>query len=241
MKLDARMLNLLGLLAIVAVLGLGVVSLIMPMYQGVQNASGELSLAEQTNEGYRNQLAQLTEAEVRKAEIEKSVAELRKEVPDSVQADTVLQVIADASAATGAFIDTSAFGEPATFTPRAEATEDGAAPSAPAPPPDPGASEGAAVAGAPASDGAGAAAVTPPADAGEATEGPERQVEIELTLSVENAAMATSFLDQLRGGSRSLLVTSAVAEKGGAHTVTNWEGTLKVKLLAFFYETGETK
>ena len=35
MKLDTRMLNLLGLLAIVAVLGLGVVSLIMPMYQGV--------------------------------------------------------------------------------------------------------------------------------------------------------------------------------------------------------------
>ena len=104
MKLDARMLNLLGLLAIVAVLGLGVVSLIMPMYQGVQNASGELALAEQTNEGYRNQLAQLAEAEGRKAEIEKSVAELRKEMPDHVQADTVLQVIAAATTASGAVL-----------------------------------------------------------------------------------------------------------------------------------------
>lgn len=241
MKLDNRMLNLLGLLVIVAVLGLGVVSLIMPMYQGVQNASSELSLAEQTNDGYRNQLAQLTEAEGRKAEIEQSVAELRKEVPDTVQADTVLQVIADASAATGAFIDASNFGEPAAFTPRTEVTEDGAAPAAPAPPPDPGASggdatAGAVAAGAESADG-GAAAV--PVDA--AAAGPEQQIEIELTLSVENTATAANFLDQLRSGSRSLLVTSAIAEKGSAHTVTNWEGRLKVKLLAFFYETGETK
>ena len=90
MKLDNRMLNLLGLLAIVTVLGLGVVSLIMPMYQGVQKASDELSLAKQTNESFRAKLTQLTEAEGRKADIEKSVAELRKEVPDNVQADTCL-------------------------------------------------------------------------------------------------------------------------------------------------------
>lgn len=239
MKLDTRMLNLLGLLAIVAVLGLGVASLIMPMYQGVQNASGELSLAEQTNDGYRSQLAQLTEAEGRKAEIQRSVAELRKEVPDNVQADTVLQAIADASAATGAFIDASTFGEPTAFTPRTEVTDDGAAPAAPAPPSDPGTGEGDAAASAPAADGADATA--PPADAGTAGAGPEQQIEIELTLSVENAAMAANFLDQLRAGSRSLLVTSAIAEKGSAHTVTNWEGTLKVKMLAFFYESGDTK
>lgn len=240
MKLDTRMLNLLGLLAIVAVLGLGVVSLIMPIYQGVQNASNDLSLAEQTNQGYRNQLAQLTEAEGRKAEIEKSVAELRKEVPDNVQADTVLQVIADASAATGAFIDTSTFGAPVAFAPRTEVTEDGAAPAAPAPPPDPGATGSDAAEGA-ATSGADAAAAGQPVDTGAAEAGPEQQVEIELTLSVESTAMAASFLDQLRAGSRSLLVTSAIAEKGSAHTVTNWEGTLKVKMLAFFYESGDAK
>lgn len=239
MKLDTRMLNLLGLLAIVTVLGLGVVSLIMPMYQGVQKTSDELSLAEQTNESFRAKLTQLTEAEGRKAEIEKSVAELRKEVPDNVQADTVLQAIADASAATGAFIDASTFGEPTAFAPRTAATEDGAAPAAPAPPSDPGTGEGDAAASAPPADGADATA--PPADAGTADAGPEQQIEIELTLSVENTAMAANFLDQLRAGSRSLLVTSAIAEKGSAHTVTSWEGTLKVKMLAFFYENGDNK
>lgn len=237
MKLDTRMLNLLGLLAIVAVLGLGAVSLIMPMYQGVQSASDELALAEQTNEGYRNQLAQLAEAEGRKAEIEQSVSELRKQVPNSVQADTVLQVIADASAATGAFIDSSAFGEPSAFAPRTEATEDGIAP-APEPTPDPAAADAAAGTGegdAASTGGAAAPAASAP------TAGPEQQVEITLTLSVESTAMAANYLDLLRSGSRSLLVTSAIAEKSSAHSVTGWEGTLTVKMLAFFYETGESK
>ncbi len=239
MKLDTRMLNLLGLLAIVAVLGLGVVSLIMPMYQGVQSTSGELSLAEQTNEGYRNQLAQLTEAEGRKAEIEKSVAELRKQVPGNVQADTVLQVIADASAATGAFIDSTSFGEPTAFTPRVEPTEDGAAP-APAPTPDPAASDAAASGSADGASGAPTDGAAPPQAATEAAT-PDQQIEITLTLSVENTAMAANYLDQLRAGSRTLLITSAIAEKSSAHSVTNWEGTLTVTMLAFFYESGDTK
>lgn len=239
MKLDARMLNLLGLLAIVAVLGLGVVSLIMPMYQGVQNASGELSLAEQTNEGYRNQLAQLAEAESRKAEIEKSVAELRKEMPDNLQADTVLQVIADASTASGTFIDADSYAAAVAFAPQLGVQGEEVPSSAPAPPPDP-AADTASGAGAESADTTGADPAAP-AEGGSAATGPEQQVEIELTVSALDHAMATSFLDQLRAGPRSLLVTSAVFEKGSAHTVTGWEGTLKVKMLAFFYESGDTK
>lgn len=240
MKLDARMLNLLGLLAIVAVLGLGVVSLIMPMYQGVQNASGELSLAEQTNEGYRNQLAQLAEAESRKAEIEKSVAELRKEMPDNVQADTVLQVIADASTASGAFMDADSYAAAVAFAPQLGVAEEEAPSSAPAPPPDP-AADTASGAGTESFDAAAGAGAAASSTDGSTAASPEQQFEIELTVSVLDHAMATSFLDQLRAGSRSLLVTSAVLEKGSAHSVTGWEGTLKVKMLAFFYESGEAK
>ena len=53
--------------------------------------------------------------------------------------------------------------------------------------------------------------------------------------------MAANYLDQLRAGSRTLLITSAIAEKSSAHSVTNWEGTLTVTMLAFFYESGDTK
>lgn len=236
MKLDTRTMNMLGLLAIVVVLGLGTVSIIMPMYQGVQSTSEQLSLAEQTNDGYRSQLTALAEAEGRKAEIEQSVAALRLEMPDNVQADTVLQVIANASAATEAFVESDSFAVAAPFAPQTGVGENTAPSSAPAPPADPAeGSDPSAEAG-----GAETSAGAPPADAA-AGPGPEQQVEIQLTVSVRDTAMATSFLDQLRAGPRSLLVTSATLSKGGAHVVTNWDGTLKVTLLAFFYESGESK
>lgn len=241
MKLDAKMVNLLGLLVIVAVLGLGTISMVMPIYEGVQDSSDQLETVEQTNDTYRIQLAQLTEAEGRKSEIEKSVEKLRQQLPATVQADSALQVIAAASEATGAFIDRDAFTVATPFAPRTGAEEEGAAQAeaAPAPPADPGtAAEGASEAtetDADATVDAGTEVpAEPPAD-------PRQQVEIELVLSVQDTTMATAFLDALRAGPRSVLVTSAVAERGSAHVVTGWEGTLTVKLLVFFSENGAAK
>lgn len=233
MKLDTRMVNLLGLLAIVAVLGLGAVGLVMPMYEGVQAANDEISVAESTNDGYRLQLVKLDEAEGRKAEIEQNLESLREELPSAVEGDTVLQVIARAVSDTGTFIDSDKFGEAVAFFPRPAATSDATASleNTPAPPADP--------AAAPTE---GDAAKEPPASVqGDSTSGPKKQVELELEFSVKDTDMATAVLDALRSGPRSMLVTSAVAEKGSAHTVTGYEGTLKVTLLVFYYETGDAQ
>lgn len=192
MKLDVKMVNLLGTLVVVAVLGLGAVGIVMPLYEQVQVANGQIGEAELANEGYRTQLTALADAESRQAEIEENVATLRAELPGGIEADTAIQVIEHAMNSTGARIESDTFSEPVPFSPR----------------------------------------VTPGGELASAddAESPKQQVELDLVFNVTDTAMATAVLDELRAGPRSLLVVSAATG----------EEKLNVKLLLFFYKSGET-
>ena len=238
MKLDVKMVNLLGLLVIVLVLGLGTVGIVMPLYGNVESTSDQLFGVEQTNDTYRSQLSVLTEAEARKSEIEASVQELHRELPDSIQTDTALQAIADASASSGAFMEESNFSEPAAFTPRTAIEVDGT----PADAPSTGDTAAAETATTPTVEGSGEAAAADDTAASEqANADPRQQVEVELVISVPDQGMGVAFLDALRSGDRSLLITSARLERGGSNPVTGWDGKLTVNLTIFFYQSGAAK
>lgn len=229
MKFDARMLNLLGLLAIVVVLGLGTISIVMPLYEGVQNTENELSTAHASNDSYRMKLVALTSAEQRKAETEASVATLQTMLPAHAESHTVLEVIANAFESSGAVISKDVFAPSTSFSPRIAPTEDGVTaeptpePAADTPtqtPEDPGAAGGAAAQPAASSQGSG--------------DNPARQIEVTLTVSVSDAAMATRFLDALAAGPRALVVTAAFMSDG---STPGMDYDLEVTLMAFYYET----
>jgi type II secretory pathway pseudopilin PulG len=229
MKLDSRLLTLLGALVIVAVLGLGTVLAALPMYGRVQSAQQEISQTQATNATLDARRAELSRAKERQAEIETGIATLRKQLPTRPESDTVLQVIAEALTAHEVFPRTDRFGDSMPYSARtgsSEGEQPAAAP-APAPEPTPEAAEedGAAAEDAAASQ-AEAAAAEPPSD-------PRQQIEITLEVGVPDEGTATAFLDTLRSGSRLLLVTGATLERSEDQE-TGMQGKLTVTMLSFY-------
>ncbi len=224
MKIDNRLLNLIGLLVIVAVLALGLTAIAMPIFERVQIAQGEIATDQQNNDALRARLAELTAAEQRQGEIEDSIAELRKQLPESAQTDTALQMIENSLISTGAVVRNVAFGEPVPFSPRAAYGEQGtAAPStAPATPPADGTEQPDAAAEAPAA---------------QSSTDARQQYEVSLSVVVPDEATALAFLDRLRADTRIMLPVEAALSKG-SDSETGYEGRLEVKLLVFFYQTG---
>lgn len=227
MKIDNRLLNLLGLLVIVGVLALGLTSIAVPILERVQSAQGEIATDQQNNDALRARLAELTAAEQRQAEIEESITELRKQLPESAQTDTALQMIENSLLSTGAAVRNVTFGEPAAFSPRAPYGEEGTTvPStAPATPP--------------ADDTAqpDAAAEAQPEQAEQPSTDARQQYEVSLSVVVPDEATALAFLDRLRADTRIMLPVEAALSKG-SDSETGYEGKLDIKLLVFFYQTG---
>ncbi|MBO1901115.1 hypothetical protein J4H92_04025 [Leucobacter weissii] len=205
MRLEARLVNLLGLLVLVGVLALGIVLIALPMYERGQEANREIADSEQINAGYRAQLGVLNDAEARRGEIERSIAQVRRQIPEGAEYDSALELIENALEEEDGFVKLTAFGEPADFAPRPDPTADEGDDGEPAPPADPAAEDPAAASGteAPA---AGAADAEPPAD-------PRQQIELTIEIAVPDVVTATAILDELRAGPRLLLVTSAKVER----------------------------
>lgn len=235
MKLDARMLNLLGVLVLVAVLGLGTTQIALPIYEGVQTTESDIEAQRQTNAALQTRLVELDEAEQRRPEIIAGIADLRAALPENQQSASALQMIENSLVSTGVFIDGHSVGVPETFVPRIDES--------------PGAAELAAIAAASAETEAAAeeeaAAETPegeaapPADPAAAgpVDGPQQQIEFTLELSVPDEPTAIAFIDGLRAGPRLVLPTSAEFSRGSTpHQVTTWEPTLTVTMLVYAYE-----
>ena len=235
MKFDARTLNLFGLLGVVAILGLGAVLFVMPLYEGVQTAEGELETARASNSAYQNSLIGLHAAEARQDEIETHVEEIRERMPAELQQYTALDVIAEALEASGAVITSDAYGVAEAYVPRVGVgEEESTAPTTP-PATDPAAADaaagqaGTAQAGT-AQGGAAQATSTQPSSDAE----PRQQVVATIEVEVESPEMATHFLNQLGAGPRALLVTAADLSR----PVVEDPYTLTVTLTMFYYGTG---
>lgn len=228
MKIDTRLLNLFGLLVIVAVLGLGTVTFALPMLDQVQESRQQISDAESLNQNYEMKLVELRAAEERRAEIESTIASLRKDLPPTQEAETILLTIEHALAEGAGIAKSEAFSEPGPFAPRTDPSLEGedqgaAAPaeSAPAAPPSDAESEST-----DSEASAEAVPTTPPAD-------PRQQFEITLEIAVQDEPQAVALLDLLRTGQRSLLITSAELTKE-EDSELGTKGKLTVTMLAFF-------
>lgn len=222
MTIDKRTLNLLGLLVIVAVFGLGTLLFAKPMLDGVLAANREISTTEQTNQQYQTKLTELVAAEDDREQLERNLAKLRQELPATPETGSVLQVIENALAAQGLQIQSYTVGESFDFAPRLDPNaEEGAQPAAPVEEPAPAPSEAAAATEDPAATGSAPEAVP--------TE-PRQQFEVTLEVSVLDEATATAFLDALQRGPRLLLVTAANVERA----VGEEAGTLSVTLQVFY-------
>lgn len=231
MKLDVKMLNLLGLLAMVVVLGLGALSIVMPLFDRVQATQSLLDQERNTNENLRFKLTALTSAEQRQAEIEDHLASLRVQLPNGPHTDGLVSIIADALDASGAFIQQHELAEATLFAPRgAEAPLPGETPEATADSPE------SQVAGLDEEhlEGLPEDLIAELEGSGQAEALPEQQqVEVTIKLAVTGDAQATEFLDALGAGNRAFLVTSS------AMTESEFEGfgyELTVTLMMFFYD-----
>ena len=227
MTIDRRTLNLLGLLVIVAVFGLGALLFAKPMLDGVMAANQQIRTTEETNQQYQMKLSALVTAEKDRAQLERQLAELRTELPATPDTGSMLQVIEAALAAQGLQIESYSVGESFDFAPRVDPNADEeAAQAAPAetsaPAPEDAAAEATATADATATDAAAAPEVAP-------TE-PRQQIEVTLEIEVPDEAAATAFLDALQAGPRLLLVTAATTQAPTAGE----SGSLSVTLQVFY-------
>ncbi|WP_449282383.1 hypothetical protein [Leucobacter sp.] len=231
MRIDSRLLTLLGVLVIVAVLGLGTVLAGLPMYARVQAAQQEIVQTQATNATLEGRLAELSRAKERRADIEAGIETLREQLPARPESDTVLQVISDALTAHEVFPKADRFGDSVAYAAQTGWAPDGEA-VAETPAPAPEATEETAVEDS--ADGNAAEDAAPAAEApAEPPADPQQQIEITLEVAVPDEPTATAFLDSLRSGSRLLLVTGATLEREEDQE-TGMQGKITVTMLSFY-------
>lgn len=229
MKLDAKMVNLLGLLAMVIVLGLGTVGIVMPMYDGVQATQTELDSQRATNNNLELKLTALTVAEKRESEIKANVDSLRLKLPEGQAGDTALQAISNALELSGAMIVKDDFAAAVPFAARgSEEGTNGGTPTETEP-----------VAETNSGPESPEASVESPAAADVSPVGEAERVQSEVTLAlgVSGHEMATQFIDALAHSPRALLVTASEL------TDDETEGmpaTLTVTMSIFYYGVVDT-
>ncbi|MHA3684331.1 hypothetical protein ACXR2W_08750 [Leucobacter sp. HY1908] len=207
MKIDAKLLSLLGLMVIVGIFGLGIAAIGLPMYEGVQRSQAEIAEAQQNNATYEARLIELESAKSAQGEIEASIAKLREELPASVDSASIADAIGAAMTAHGLIPTLTTVGKPVPFTPRTDPLEEGAAPVDPAPDTaaDTDAAEAVEAAEDVAAGEAGEASAGAPA---EAPGDPRQQSEIVLEVKAPDQAAAVAFLDALGRAKPLLLVTA---------------------------------
>lgn len=241
MNLPKQLINLLGVVVIIALLVAGITLIALPLYTNAQTTDATTRGVAQSNDVYGIQVAQLTAESERIDEIEGDVAQLGKQITPIPQLDDVMSIVVVASAATGATVESITVGEIEAFQPRTGAAADQAAAQATASDPttqpdaeqtasadDVAAADPATEGDAPASgveQGSDAAASAP---AGPEADSPQRQIPITIQVKVGTAAKAAAFMDALGAGSRLLSPVHGTYDAG----------TLLVSALAFM-RTGD--
>ncbi|WP_164743555.1 hypothetical protein [Microbacterium sulfonylureivorans] len=218
MNIPRQMINLVGVVVVVALLVAGVTMIALPMWSSARSIDGDTATVAQTNEVYEVRVATLTGAQDEIEALTGEVSGLRRQIAASPQLDDVMQIVVDAARATGAEIQSVSAADPEPWTPRAGLAGDDAEA---APADEPAAAEGEAAddasGQAPATDDGAAAAE--PAPETEPTASPQLQIPVTITVTVADADAAGAFIDALGRGPR-LLATIDAAFEGDTLSVT---------------------
>jgi Tfp pilus assembly protein PilO len=221
MNLPKNLINLLGLVVVLAVLVAGVVLVALPMWGNAQTTQAAANGVAQTNAVYDQQVQALSAASARMDEITTSLAELETEIAPIPQMDDAFEIIAAAAASTGVVIESITAGELEPWIPRAPVTEfsDPANPTAPEGEVQP---DGAAELDAATVEEGEEAETTP-----DTSESPQQQIPVSITVTVKDAATATAFIDALGRGPRLIAPVNTTLDPGTE------EGNLVVNVLVF--------
>lgn len=214
MNANRQLINLTGLLLVVAILVAGVALIALPMYTESQTIDSSTRSIEQTNSVYEAQITQLSAAEARIDEIDADLAALRAEIPAATRLDDVFEIIAAAADRVDAVVNTIKVGDAEQWVPRAGVGEEEELVATPEPEVDASAEQ-------PASDSETTAA-TPPTEPDDGP-GPQQQLAVTIEVEVDDAKAAMAFVDALGRGKRLLAPIDAKLD----------DGTLTVTVLTF--------
>lgn len=222
MNSNRQLINLAGLLLVIAILVAGVALVALPMWAQSQTIDVNTLTVEQTNAVYEAQISQLSAAEDGIGQVDADLAALRAEIPVAMKLDEAFEIITTAASRAGVAIKTITFTDPEQWAPRAGIQEEGVAvvPSTPAAVDEKGEGEADSDAAAPAAgsasvDGAAVAAAGPD---------PRQQLSATIVMDVPDAKSAMAFVDGLGVGPRVLAPIDAKLD----------DGTLTVTVLTFF-------
>lgn len=224
MNSNRQLVNLVGLLLVVAIVVAGVALVALPMYAQSQTIDASTVTVEQTNAVYEAQIAQLAAAGEQVEAIDADLAALRSAIPAKTSLDDVFEIIAAASDRADVTISTIKVVDPEQWAPRAGVDTDPAAAAEAAPDADatdPATDDGSA-------EGTDGSATDEAATGAAATEepvGPQPQQQLTVTIEVEvpDAEAAMAFVDALGRGKRLIAPIDA----------TLADGTLTVTVLTF--------
>lgn len=221
MRLTKEIQNILGGLAVAAVLAAGLLLGAVPLFLESRTVEAQADSVVSTNEMYEVQVAQLRENQDRFDEIKESITTLRSQIPASDRLDEVFEIINSAAAATGVTIESAMAGERAVWVARAAPGEEAAPGTAAGP--EAAAPEAAPTEDAAASESAEGASETP----AEAEVPPDNEVPFTMVVTTPDTAAAARFIDALGAGPRLLSITHVVMSE------TNGEFSLTIDALTF--------
>ncbi|WP_434811676.1 hypothetical protein [Microbacterium sp. bgisy189] len=206
MNSTKQLINLAGLVLVVAIVVAGIALVALPMYSQSQTIDGQTRTVAQTNVVYETQVAQLSAANDRIDEIDANLAELRREIATAPQLDDVFELINAAAERTDVMIDSVAVADPEDFIARTTVVEEAAATAVAAETDGDGADSGE------------AGAAEPQA----AADGPslQRQVIITIDVKTEDPEAAARFIDDLGRGPRLLAPIDGTYVGGETLTAT---------------------
>lgn len=227
MNSNRQLVNLVGLLLVVAILVAGVALVALPMYAQSQTIDANTLSVEQTNAVFEVQIAQLTAAGEQVEAIDADLAALRSAIPAKTSLDDVFEIIAAASDRADVTISTIKVVDPEQWAPRAGVdTDPSAAAAAEAAPDadaatDPATDDGSAEV----TDGSATDETATDEAATDEQVGPQPQQQLTVTIEVEvaDAEAAMAFVDALGRGKRLIAPIDA----------TLADGTLTVTVLTF--------
>ncbi|WP_417562877.1 hypothetical protein [Microbacterium sp.] len=236
MSLPKQLINLLGLLAVAAVIVLGAVAVALPLYTQSQSTDGETLRVQQTNNGYAIQVQTLQAAKKNLPQTEQEVAQLRAQISAPDHLDDAFEIAIKAAQAADSTITSMTTGDIEAFVPRTAVGEDGkAAAPTPAPTTDTAAADPTASA-APTADGTSSSSTTDAATStptGAPTADQRTQAPLTITVSVPSPDAAAKFLDGLRKGPRLIAIVHSTLTGSAASADTAATYTLAVDALAF--------
>lgn len=215
MNSNRQLINLAGLLIVIAILVAGVALVALPMWAQSRTIDENTMTVEQTNAVYEAQIAQLSAAGENIEEVDVDLAELRTAIPAATSLDDVFEIISAAAERTEVVVNLIKVGDAEKWMPRAgaadegetqtpaEATTEDAEEATPAPNTEPVAS----------------ASETAP----DAAVGPQQQLTVTIEVAAPDARTAMAFVDALGRGPRLLAPIDATLD----------DGTLTVTVLTF--------